>query len=127
VFTTADGRPWTAEVLRRHWEPAVVRARRCTEHPPQARSSGWVSPRAVSSCRCDTRLRGRLRFHDLRHSHVAYLIVAGWDLYMIQLRLGHASIKTTFDIYGHLLGHGEPERLAGLDQLLPAPGERPTT
>ncbi|WP_378078183.1 tyrosine-type recombinase/integrase [Actinoplanes sichuanensis] len=126
VFTTADGRPWTAEVLRRRWQPTVVRARRCTEHPPQARSSGWVSPRAVSSCRCDTRLRGRLRFHDLRHSHVAYLIAAGWDLYMIQLRLGHSSIKTTFDIYGHLLAHGEPERLAGLEQLLPALEGRPT-
>jgi integrase len=126
VFTTADGRPWTAELLRRHWRPAVVGARRCTEHPPEARSSGWVSARAVSSCRCDTLLRGRLRFHDLRHSHVAYLIAAGWDLYMIQLRLGHASIKTTFDIYGHLLGHGVPERLAALEQLLPGPGVRPT-
>jgi integrase len=60
------------------------------------------------------------RFHDLRRSHVAYLVAAGWDFYMIQLRLGHTSIKTTFDTYGHLLPHGERDRLRDLDALLPS-------
>jgi integrase len=70
-------------------------------------------------CRCPGRLHAAPRFHDLRHSHVAYLIAGGWDFYAIQLRLGHASIKTTFDIYGHLLPHGDRKRLARLDGLLP--------
>jgi integrase len=43
----------------------------------------------------------------------------GWDFCMIQLRLGHASIKTTFDTYGHLLAHGERDRLQTLDERLP--------
>jgi integrase len=43
-----------------------------------------------------------MRPHDLRHAHVALLIAAGEDPYVISQRLGHASIRTTYDIYGHL-------------------------
>lgn len=41
--------------------------------------------------------------HDARHSHVAWLIAAGVPLPVIQKRLGHKSIVTTIDTYGHLL------------------------
>ncbi len=43
-----------------------------------------------------------VRFHDLRHSHAAMLIAAGEHPKVIQARLGHASIRTTLDTYGHL-------------------------
>lgn len=43
-----------------------------------------------------------MRPHDLRHTHAALLIAAGEDPYVISQRLGHASIRTTYDIYGHL-------------------------
>lgn len=43
------------------------------------------------------------RLHDLRHSHVAWLIAAGASLPVIQARLGHEKITTTIDTYGHLL------------------------
>lgn len=45
------------------------------------------------------------RLHDLRHSHVAWLIAAGvpGGLAVIQARLGHEKITTTIDTYGHLL------------------------
>ena len=41
-------------------------------------------------------------FHGLRHSHAALLIAQGEHPKVIQERLGHASIKTTLDTYGHL-------------------------
>jgi integrase len=43
------------------------------------------------------------RLHDLRHSHVAWMIAAGASLPVIQRRLGHEKITTTIDTYGHLL------------------------
>ena len=43
------------------------------------------------------------RIHDLRHTHVAWLIAAGIPLPVIQARLGHEQISTTIDRYGHLL------------------------
>ena len=47
------------------------------------------------------------RFHDLRHTHVAWLIAGGAPLPHIQARLGHESITTTIDTYGHLLSAGD--------------------
>lgn len=44
----------------------------------------------------------RPRIHDLRHSHASWLIAAGVPLPVIQRRLGHESIQTTVDVYGHL-------------------------
>ncbi|MDF1597099.1 MAG: tyrosine-type recombinase/integrase [Acidimicrobiia bacterium] len=44
-----------------------------------------------------------LRFHDLRHSHAALLIAQGVHPKVLQDRLGHASITTTLDTYGHLM------------------------
>lgn len=43
------------------------------------------------------------RLHDLRHSHVAWLVAQGKPLPVIQARLGHEKIATTIDTYGHLL------------------------
>lgn len=43
------------------------------------------------------------RLHDLRHSHVAWLMAQNAPLPVIQARLGHEKITTTIDTYGHLL------------------------
>lgn len=40
--------------------------------------------------------------HDLRHSHVAYLINQGIEPILIKERLGHRDIKITINTYGHL-------------------------
>lgn len=47
------------------------------------------------------------RFHDLRHTHVAWLVAGGAPLPHIQARLGHESITTTIDTYGRLLPAGD--------------------
>lgn len=59
--------------------------------------------------------------HDLRHSHAALLIANGVPMPAISQRLGHASIKTTFDTYGYLLPRVEADLLAGLDRVLRPP------
>ncbi|MGM0110295.1 tyrosine-type recombinase/integrase [Enterococcus sp. DIV0187] len=44
----------------------------------------------------------RIHIHGLRHSHVAFLIEHNKNIYGISKRLGHSSVKTTLDKYGHL-------------------------
>jgi len=44
-----------------------------------------------------------LRLHDLRHTHVAWLIAANVSLSAISRRLGHKSVGFTDERYGHLL------------------------
>lgn len=58
-----------------------------------------------------------LTFHDFRHTHVALLVALGEHPKAIQQRLGHASIRTTLDTYGHLfdgLDDGTADRLEEL-------------
>ena len=43
-----------------------------------------------------------IRIHDFRHTHASLLFDAGISMQDIKDRLGHASIKTTMDIYTHL-------------------------
>lgn len=42
-------------------------------------------------------------FHSLRHSHVAYLLSQGVDLYSISKRLGHSNMMTTGKVYAYLI------------------------
>ena len=43
-----------------------------------------------------------VRPHMLRHSHASDLLKAGWEMALIQKRLGHASVQTTIDTYTHI-------------------------
>ena len=42
-----------------------------------------------------------IRVHDLRHSHIALLIEKGMQPLVIAQRVGHDSVNTTMNIYGH--------------------------
>lgn len=44
-----------------------------------------------------------LRIHDLRHTHISWLIAANIPLSAISKRAGHKSVAFTDDRYGHLL------------------------
>jgi len=43
-----------------------------------------------------------IRWHDLRHSTASFLIEKCWHVKDISEWLGHSSITTTMDIYGHI-------------------------
>lgn len=43
------------------------------------------------------------KVHDLRHFHASVMLQNGQSLLLVSKRLGHASISTTGDVYGHLL------------------------
>jgi len=50
-----------------------------------------------------------LRLHDARHTHVSLLMNNGARLEDIAARLGHSTISTTVDIYGHLSDQSRKE------------------
>jgi integrase len=75
VFSSSGGGPIRASNFRRrYWQPAV-----------------------------EASVGALMRFHDLRHSHVAILIDQNTHPKVIAQRLGHTSVRTVLDVYGHLL------------------------
>jgi integrase len=44
-----------------------------------------------------------VRVHDLRHTAVSLWIAAGANPKEVARRAGHTSVRTVFDVYGHLL------------------------
>lgn len=73
--------------------------------PGWDRCSTHIGPEkdAVSTCDCPTRLRQRPTLHDLRHSHVAWLIAKGIQMAAISRRLGHKSTAITEAVYAGIL------------------------
>lgn len=52
---------------------------------------------------------GRIRIHDLRHSHASLLVDLGFQPIEIKDRLGHEKIVTTLDTYSHLYPNKQME------------------
>ena len=59
----------------------------------------------------------RITVHGLRHSHVSLLISKKYDIFEVSKRIGHKSIKTTQDIYGHLFDEVQKTIANDLDSL----------
>jgi len=59
----------------------------------------------------------KIRVHDLRHSHCAYLINQGVQPLIIKERLGHKDIKVTLNTYGHLYPSEQKKVASLLDNL----------
>lgn len=62
----------------------------------------------------------RQRFHDLRHTHATLRLEAGDDLYSVSRSLGHSSITTTADTYGHVTPAMQERSAALVDRILSA-------
>lgn len=60
-------------------------------------------------------INDRFRIHDLRHTAAALMVQAGYPPKMLQAILGHASITTTVDLYGHLYPEDMDEYADRLD------------
>ncbi|WP_326780392.1 site-specific integrase [Streptomyces longwoodensis] len=100
VFRAAKGGPWRhSNFYHRKWQPAVKAA-------------------------VEAGLPKAPRLHDLRHTHVAWLIAADIPLPAIQARLGHESIQTTVDRYGHLVRELDDKITAAVQGIMAVPAPR---
>lgn len=59
-----------------------------------------------------------IRVHDLRHTYASLLIQNGASLAYIKDQMGHASIQTTVDVYGHLVPGANKHEVDKLDEIL---------
>lgn len=89
---------------------------------------GWIAdwridPTTGARAKRTPALGKRPRIHDLRHSHAAHMIGQGINLHDLKKRLGHESIQTTSDTYGHLMPEAQvqAERAASLAFATPLP------
>ncbi len=82
------------------------------------RLSNWRRSALVPAC-SKAKVSDDFRIHDLRHTAASLMIQAGYPPKMLQEILGHASITTTLDLYGHLYP-GDMDRYA--DRLDSAAG-----
>lgn len=60
----------------------------------------------------------KIRFHDLRHTFASLLIAQGENPKYIQNQLGHSSIQTTMDRYGHLMPETHRQAVERLQESL---------
>lgn len=95
LFATREGNALTNSLVADNWWQPTVR---------RARMAG---------------LTKTPRFHDLRHTHASWLIAGNVPLPAIQLRLGHESITTTVDRYGHLVHAHQEVIWAAIQRFMP--------
>ena len=60
-----------------------------------------------------------MSFHHLRHTHATILLSKGEYVNEVAARLGHASPKTTYSIYGHVLPKNARRLSARFDEYVP--------
>ena len=60
-----------------------------------------------------------IRFHSLRHTSATLLISQGVLAKIISERLGHASITTTMNVYGHALQSADKEAANKFNSIIP--------
>ena len=56
--------------------------------------------------------------HEARHAFASLLIASGVNAKAITSYMGHSSVSTTFDLYGHLMPGSEGEAAALVDAFL---------
>ncbi len=66
----------------------------------------------------------RIRFHDLRHTCATLLIASGVHLKTVQARLRHSDIRTTGNIYSHVVDSMQDEANAQMAKVLNLKRER---
>ena len=59
-----------------------------------------------------------IRFHDLRHTSISFLLDSGTPVNTVQRRAGHSKASMTTDTYGHSMGHSEDEAAARIEEMI---------
>ena len=58
----------------------------------------------------------KLRFHDLRHTHLSLLLLDGAPVTTVAQRAGHKTAHTTMTTYAHAIAGSDRDLMAGLNE-----------
>jgi integrase len=83
------------------------------DHPPTPSSIWRRARRAWKQAGLDP-----IGLHECRHTFASMMIAAGVNAKALSSYMGHASVSTTFDMYGKLMAGNEDEAAAQLDDFL---------
>jgi integrase len=64
-------------------------------------------------------------FHEVRHSFASFMIASGCHPGVLKELIGHESIRTTIDTYGHLYPDAKQAARAALDAHMDECAENP--
>jgi integrase len=59
-----------------------------------------------------------IRFHDLRHTSISFLLDMGTPVNTVQQRSGHSKASITTDTYGHSMAHSQDEAAERIEELI---------
>lgn len=59
-----------------------------------------------------------IRFHDLRHTSISFLLEMGTPLNTVQRRAGHSKASVTADVYGHAMAGSQNEAAERIEELV---------
>src|SRR6516165_940891 len=116
--------PRLLDLLRRYWKAARPRT---WLFPGQAPDRPIGIRTVTRTCRRALQAAGlekRVTVHTLRHSFATHLLEAGSNIRIIQILLGHRSLRTTA-VYTHVSAAALEATTSPLDRLEPPQGGRP--
>jgi integrase len=120
-------RPWIVDMLRAHAirlkERQLLAGQRWRDHGLVFPSDVGTPQGAANLHTAWKRLLRRagipdVRFHDLRHTAATLALAEGASLFDVSRMLGHNSIKTTADLYGHWSQEGREDVAQRMERAL---------
>ena len=117
LVVTEAGKPVLADLFNRiYWKPSLeaagVIARLDLATLPKV---SWRRPAKTYG---DTREHG---FHCLRHTYASVNLGAGESPVNVSVWMGHASVKVTLEVYGHMVPGSVAKGLAAIDAWFDSP------
>lgn len=118
LFYNQSGEPLSDTQFRNLWHAVIARSteeRSYYKYKDGKKIQFTVKPQKDKKANCRQyyyTIDFKVTPHQLRHTYITNLLLAGTDIKTVQYLAGHEKSKTTLDIYAHLT-YNKPEHIIG--------------